>query len=253
MAAAVVNRLCAPTLLSLQEAGLEYLLFDEKQAREIRNSMREATAPPAPPGAKELVSQASPTVRAPRPSSGNTREESDFPEPPREPLPILKAQAPEAAPDVDMWPADWRERLENTRGAPFVWTYWELGWDLCGAPDPRRRELLKALLHDLAYPAGTHCFWPLALPGQGGDGEQALAANVPVFWEGLRLLRARAVIIMGEQALRSLALGPLLPMQQVAYQGRLLVILPSPDTLIREKQRMPRLRRFLRETLSPYV
>ena len=217
-----MNRLCAPTLLALKQAGLEYLLFGEAQVQAIR---------------------------------GNIREKSDSQAPPPELLPRLEAHASKTVPDPALWPAAWRERLEKTRSAPVVWTYWELGRDLRGAPDPQRRELLQALLNYLAHPPGTHSFWPVALPRRDGDGE--LEANAPVFWEGVKLLHGRAVMIMGQQALRSLALQDKLltlrSFRQVRHQGSLLIVLPSPETLIREKRRIQALREFLRQALAPFA
>jgi hypothetical protein len=107
----------------------------------------------------------------------------------------------------------------------------------------------------LAHPPGTHSFWPLALPGRGGDEE--LEANVPIFWEGVRLLHSRAVMIMGSQALRALDLPErmlaLRPFQQVRHQGRLLIVLHSPDVLIQETRRLQALREFLRQALAPFA
>jgi hypothetical protein len=208
-----MNGLCTPTARALKQAGLEYLLLGEAQAQAIRSGVGAAA-------------QASPAARTT--PSRELREED--------------------------WPPAWRERREKTRAAPVVWTYWELGRDLCVAPDPQRRDLLRGLLQDLAHPPGTHSFWPLALPG--GDGEE-LEANPPVFWDGVRLLRGRAVVVMGPQALHSLALPDhmlvLGSYEQVRHQGRLLVVLPPPDLLIRETRRMQALREFLRRALAPFV
>jgi hypothetical protein len=235
VAAANVGRFCTPTLLALKQAGLEYLLLDEAQAHAIRNGAPEAAQQPESSGVR-TVSQT----------------------PPRGALPRLEAKASQAAPAIADWPAVWQECLKKTRIAPVVWTYRELGLDLCGTPDPKRRELLQDLLKDLAHPPGTHSFWPFALPGQGGgDGEQQLEANVPIFWEGVRLLQGRAVVIMGSQALRSLALPDsmraLRPFQQVRHQGRLLIVLHSPDMLIQENRRIQALREFLRQALAPFA
>jgi hypothetical protein len=223
-----MNGLCSPTALALKQAGLEYLLLDEAQAQAVRGGVREAARQRESPGVGAAAAQAAPAVRAARMPAKELREKD--------------------------WPAAWRERLEKTRAAPIIWTYWELGQDLCGAPDPQRRGLLRGLLQDLAHPPGTHCFWPLALPE--GDGEQP-EANAPVFWDGVRLLRGRAVVIMGSQALGALALPDrmlaLRPFQQVRHQGRLLIVLPSPDLIIREAQRMQALREFLRRALAPFV
>ena len=253
MAAADMNRLCVPTLLALKQAGLEYLLFDAAQARAIRENMQETTGQLASPEVRAPVAQASAPPRKPqKPAARDTRATSDV-QAPRVPHP--EAYARGSSPDVALWPVGWQERLAKTRSAPVVWTYWELGRDLCGAPDPQRRELLQEILNDLAHPPGTHSFWPMALPGRGGDGD--LEANAPVFWDGVRLLHSRAVMIMGPQALRSLDLPDgmlaLRPFRQVRHQGCLLVVLPPPDVLIREKQRMQALREFLRQALAPFV
>jgi hypothetical protein len=220
-----MNGLCSPTALALKQAGLEYLLLDEAQAQAVRGGAREAARRLEAPGVGAAAAQAAPAARTP---ARELREKD--------------------------WPAAWRERLKKTRAAPVVWTYWELGRDLCVAPDPERRDLLRGLLQDLAHPPGTHCFWPLALPTE--DGEQP-EANAPVFWEGVRLLRGRAVVIMGSQALAALALPDrmreLSPFQQVRHQGRLLIVLPSPDLLIRESRRMQALREFLRQALAPFA
>jgi hypothetical protein len=257
MAVAVVNRLCASTASALKQAGLEYVLFDEAQAQAIRSRAREAARPSEAPVARPRVSPSLPAERTQRNPARDMRQKNGFQMPPREISPQPEAKAPQAAPDPAGWPAVWQDRLRKTRRAPVVWTYWELGRDLCGVPDPKRRELLQALLKDLAHPPGTHSFWPLALPGQGGDGEQKLEANASVFWAGVRLLHSRVVMIMGPQALPSLALPDrllaMLPFQQARHQGRLLIVLPSPDEFIQEARRIQSLREFLRQALAPFA
>ena len=253
MAAAVVDRLCAPTALALKQAGLEYLLFDEAQAQAMRNSVRAATRQSEASGVRTSVFYASPAARSPAHDAREIRGSQAAPVGSSR----SEAAVPQAAPDPADWPVDWQECLKKTRVTPVVWTYWELGRDLYGTPDPQRREFLQELLQHLAHPPGTHSFWPLALPSRSGDGEQELVANTPVFWEGVKLLRSRAVLIMGSQALRSLALPDhmlaLRPFQQVRHQGKLLIVLHSPDMLIRESQRMHALREFLRQALAPFA
>ena len=221
-----MNGLCMPTALALKQAGLEYLLLGEAQAQAIRGGAPAAALQPESPGLGPPAAQVSPTARAP---ARELREKD--------------------------WPAVWRERLNQVHAAPVIWTYWELGLDMCAAPDPQRRDLVKRLLKCLAHPGGTHCFWPLALPG--GEGGQQLEANPPVFWEGVRRLHGRAVVIMGSQALRSLAmpdrLCTLRPYQQGCYQGRQLIVLPSPVRLIREAEPKPALQRFLRNMLAQFA
>jgi len=255
MAAATLNRLSSPTALALKQAGLEYLLFDEAQAHAIRNSAQESAGQSPSPGGRTGVSQAFPSVRGGRSPSGDTQEKKGSQVPSHKTPPHPEAKAPQEAPDPANWPAIWQERLKKIRKAPVVWTYWELGRDLCDAPDPKRRELFQILLKDLAHPPGTHSFWPLALPGR--DGEQQLEANALVFWEGVGLLHSRVVVIMGEQALHALALPDRMlamrPFQQVRHQGRLLIVLPPPDTFTQEAQRLRALREFLRQALAPFA
>lgn len=255
MAAALVNRLCAPTALALKQAGMEYLLVDAAQAQAFRNGVREVTRQPESAGMRERV------VKGLAEKKGDTesavmreRASQDAPETQA----TQRKKPPQAAPNLADWPAGWRERLQQTRPAPVIWTYWELGQDLCGAPDPNRRELLGKLLKDLAHPPGTHSFWPLALPRQDGDGEQELEANAPVFWEGVRLLRGRAVVLMGStMLLRALALPEpmhkMRPFQQVRHEGRLLIVLSPPGMLVQETRRIQALREFLRQTLAPFT
>jgi len=245
-----VSGFCAPTLLALKQAGLEYLLVGEAQALTIRNGEQEAARQPAFPGVGPRAAKSSPAARALRESAQDRQGKNPAHALPCEAPPCLETQ--DAAPAPSKWPAAWQERLSKTRVAPVVWTYWELGLDVCGAADPKRRELLRELLTDLAHPPGTHSFWPVALPGEGG-----LEANAPVFWEGVRLLRSRAVVVMGSQdLLRALALPDRLvamrPFQQLRYKGRLLIVLPPPATLIQEARRIQGLREFLRRALAPF-
>ncbi|MCL1985783.1 MAG: hypothetical protein FWG59_04980 [Betaproteobacteria bacterium] len=260
MAVAVVNRLCAPTASALKQAGLEYLLFDAAQAQTIRSGLQATAQQPESADMRELAVQHSPAARTLQNAVQGVREKNDSQALPRKAPPPRAAEPPNAASNPAAWPATWRECLKRTRSAPVIWTYWELGRDLCGAPDPKRRDLLRELLQDLAHPPGTHSFWPLALPRQkgGGEREQELEANAPIFWEGVRLLHGRAVMIMGAQAmLGSLALPDRMlemhPFQQVRHRGRLLIVLPPPDTFIQENQRIQSLREFLRQTLTPFV
>jgi hypothetical protein len=261
MAAAVVNRLWAPTVLALKQAGLEYLLFDEAQAQAIRGSGREAAVKPESPDSGRVVSRQPPSAQAARAPAGDMQLARDSQVLYQGAPPRPAAKTPHAPPNPPNppnpadWPADWQERLKKTRPAPVVWTYWELGRDVSGVPDAKRRDLLQDLLKDLSHPPGTHSFWPLALPGP--DGEQELSANTPVFWEGVRLLQSRAVVVMGSKALYALALPAgmreLRPFRQVRHQGRQLIVLHSPDMLIQEPQRLQALGEFLRQALAPFT
>lgn len=165
--------------------------------------------------------------------------------------------APPAAPEAatpstlppDRWPAVWRARLAATRPAVVLWTYWALGEDLCLRPDAARRELFRRLLGDLGHPAGTHSFWPAALPGEHG-----LEANGPVFWSGVDMLGARALVVMGSPAVKALELpARLRPFQQTRHNGRMVIVLRDVDFLVEETHRYDAVREFLRQALAPFA
>lgn len=197
------------------------------------------------------------------------------------------------------WPALWQERLKKTAPATVLWTYWALGEDMCVRPNPTRRALLQKLLADLGHPAGTHSFWPTALPastgqdigqhtglsreidpqaqssnqtqnsGQAGQSlGQDLSPAAPalaesaetllypapeVFWSGVQLLKARAVVVMGSPALKALELPPRLrPFQQTRHNGMLIVVLRDVDFLAQEVHRYDAVKAFLRQALAPF-
>jgi hypothetical protein len=223
-----------PTALALKHAGLDYLLFDAETARLLRGGAGEAV--------RKRSGQA---VARPRESIS-----------PRTNAGASASEMPAGAPLPEKWPRLWRECLQKTQAAPILWTYWELGRDLGGAPDPGRKKLLQGLLKGLEHPKGTHCFWPSALPPEGtGEPE----ADASLFWAGVRLLKSRAVIIMGSGALRAV-LPPaearkLRPHMQKRLWGHTLVVLHSPDTLIKtlaDETQAKALHAFLRTALEPF-
>lgn len=149
----------------------------------------------------------------------------------------------------EQWPVLWQERLRVTRSAPVLWTYWALGEDLCGTPNAARRGLLQRLLADLGHPAGTHCFWPVALPDANG-----LVANAGAFWGGVVEIKARALVVMGSAALKALGLpAQWRPFQQPRYKGRCIVVLPDMDALIAQSHNYETVRAFVREALAPFA
>ncbi|WP_374289190.1 hypothetical protein [Desulfovibrio desulfuricans] len=160
-----------------------------------------------------------------------------------------------------VWPAPWQTRLTQTRPGPVLWTYWNLGPDLCDPQTPgrlERRHFLQRLLQDLGHPAGTHTFWPsclppdpAALPAPDAAGvDQAYAANPDVFWSGAMQLKARGVVVMGSAAANAVALpGGLRPPQQIRHRGKLVWVLWDVDNLLRSDQRYASMLALLREAL----
>jgi hypothetical protein len=78
----------------------------------------------------------------------------------------------------------------------MVWTYMELGMDLGGQPDPRRRALMGDLIKHLNLPPGPVAFWPVA---EFRDG--ALKPDRTMFWKGWHQWRTPHVICFGKDAL----------------------------------------------------
>ncbi len=160
-----------------------------------------------------------------------------------------------------VWPGPWQARLKQTRPGPVLWTYWNLGPDLCDPQTPgrmERRQFLQRLLNDLGHPAGTHTFWPACLPPDPEAlpptvppiSDNGFAANADVFWSGAAQLRARGVVVMGSAAANAVALpGGLRPPQQIRHRGKLVWVLWDVDNLLQFDQRYASMLALLREAL----
>jgi len=94
--------------------------------------------------------------------------------------------------------------LGRMKKGPICWTYAELGLDLTGHADAMRRDALTKLLHSLHRKAGTHTFWPCALP-EGPD--LTLVPNCDIFWSGLQELGVKVLIVMGSAASNAIGLS----------------------------------------------
>lgn len=167
-----------------------------------------------------------------------------------------------------VWPAVWQERLSRTRQGRVVWTYWNLGPDLCDPQAPgkaQRSAFFRRLMQDLAYPAGTSTFWPACLPDPEASPEalaRARAAspdgsaphylpNADVFWSGVQALHARAVVVMGSLAARALQLpAEVRPLQQLRHRGSLVWVLWDVGFLLDEPQRYTAMLAFVRRALQ---
>lgn len=251
----------SPCLLPWLRGGVEYLLAGEELPPEFslchapkasaspRRDRRQEFASAQSAGRQARRSAAPASVAA---SSGEKVRTvcAERPGAPHfSPAASPAAVAP-AFPPPDHWPRVWRERLSAAKPAPVLWTYWSLGQDLCGAPDAARRALLQRLLSDLGHPAGTHSFWPVALPGA----EDALEADSGLFWAGAAMLRARAVVVMGRPAARALDLpARLRPFQQTRHNGRLVIVLRDIDFLVEEPHHYDAVREFLRQALACFA
>ena len=164
-----------------------------------------------------------------------------------------------------VWPSPWQTRLEQTRPGPVLWTYWNLGPDMCDPQTPgrlERRQFLQRLLQDLGHPVGTHTFWPSCLPpdpaalptAEPQVQDCAYMANPDVFWSGAMQLKARGVVVMGSAAARAVALpGGLRPPQQIRHRGKLVWVLWDVDNLLQFDQRYASMLALLRDALRHFL
>ena len=146
----------------------------------------------------------------------------------------------------------------------MVWTYWNLGPDLCEAQAPgkaQRSAFFRRLMQDLAYPAGTSTFWPACLPDPDampaspasaeGEDRPRYQPNADVFWSGVQALHARAVVVMGSVAARALGLpAGVRPLQQLRHRGTLVWVLWDVEFLLDEPQRYAAMLAFVRRALQ---
>lgn len=292
MAFAPVNPLAAPW----QARGLNWLLMPEDLPPELSLCVMpdavsaapvrrpQPAAPRAPRPVRPLPSQlqqegqgsapAAPAqaVRQGYAPAASSAPAASAPEQRRPARPQPAEQAPETAAPVrswrplppHVWPAVWQERLSRTRQGRVVWTYWNLGPDLCEAQAPgkaQRSAFFRRLMQDLAYPAGTSTFWPACLPDPDampaspapaeGEDRPRYQPNADVFWSGVQALHARAVVVMGSVAARALGLpAGVRPLQQLRHRGTLVWVLWDVEFLLDEPQRYAAMLAFVRRALQ---
>ncbi len=270
MGFALVNPLAA----QWEGRGLSCLLmpegFDALTARQTGNTTDAAPRPGA---------TASGPARRPggeATAGGERRDRADRPTRPQHSAPPARddetAARPAPRPKTDawrplpphVWPAPWRQRLEQTRPGLILWTYRNLGPDLCDAQTPGRQErrgFLRRLLQDLGHPAGTHTFWPVclppapdALPAAPVPDSDGYPANADVFWSGARRLKARGVVVLGSAAAQAAGLpGGLRPPQQIFHRGLLVWVLWDVDNLLQFDRRYTSMLAFLRQAFLPVL
>ncbi|MDR3320517.1 MAG: hypothetical protein LBS77_06350 [Desulfovibrio sp.] len=148
----------------------------------------------------------------------------------------------------NLWPSPWRERIAAVRRGRIVWTYWELGRDLCQNSNPGRRALFQRLITDLAHPGGTYTFFPVCVPApQDQENPAVYAPDAEIFWSALKQLGARATLIMGEAAVKALALEDELPLWGMSRRHSFFVWrLPEADAVLQDENLYSTLLDFLR-------
>lgn len=292
MAFAPVNPLAAPW----QARGLDWLLMPEDLPPELSLCVMPDAVPAAPVRRPQPAAPRAPRPVRPLPSQlqqegqgsasaapaqavrqggapvASPAPAAPAPEQRRPSRPQPAEQAPETAASVrswrplppHVWPAVWQERLSRTRQGRVVWTYWNLGPDLCEAQAPgkaQRSAFFRRLMQDLAYPAGTSTFWPACLPDPDampaspapaeGEDRPRYQPNADVFWSGVQALHARAVVVMGSVAARALGLpAGVRPLQQLRHRGTLVWVLWDVEFLLDEPQRYAAMLAFVRRALQ---
>jgi hypothetical protein len=151
----------------------------------------------------------------------------------------------------ELWPGHWRSRFEATRRGRLVWTYWELGQDICGVPDVERRDFLRRLIADLAYQPGTHTFFPVCLPEVAArDSAPVFMPNPEVFWSALELLGSRGLLILGDKATKALELEKDISLWGMARRRNFFVWrLPGVESVSSDARAYSNLLEFLRIAL----
>ncbi len=224
-----------PLLRSLCGQGLQYVLADCDAPPEL--SLLQG------PKTQQAVKPKSPRVS---PVKNWDAAEQDAPST-SSAKPAPRAQP---RPDPSSWPEIWQKRLKATAVTPVIWTYAALKDDLGGAPSPARREFFKKLFKDLGHPPGTHSFWPFVLRRNGEDDERP-----DIFWQAMRLRRARALVLVDAQTLKALDLPQSLqPLHFIRKNGLHILMAGDIDGLIGEEAgRYEALSGFLRHNLRAYI
>lgn len=218
----------APESGPVYESGLAAPLDVVGQAElaveQVETALDGHTMAPATPPAPETPEASPNPIAAPTPAS---QAPSARHTPPTRPQP---AQAPQGRPAVasaglpdnpDRWPLPWPTFFAKTPPTPrLVITYRELGLDMAGQSEPRRRDLWRRLIADTGLAGkGLVAFWPLALP-QGG----ALAEMPLHFACGVARLNPELVAVFGE-------ISDAARQELAARSASSLVVLPPPHAL----------------------
>lgn len=245
------NTRFAPLLQTWKHSGLDYLLAetDLPAAWSLCHDSSSRKTPPCP----------AENVRTAVPASGRSPRIPQRPAPPSSPAapadaPLQPAVGTRQRQTNLIIPPAWQQRLAATRPGAVLWTYRGLGTDLCATPNIQRRTLFQRLLMELGHKAGTHSFWPTALPDPASTEGDGLSAHTEAFWHGVDVLGCRALVVLGSRALQTLRLPRRLrPFQQARIDGRMIIVLPDPDILIQEPHRYTAVREYLRQALLPYA
>jgi hypothetical protein len=100
-------------------------------------------------------------------------------------------------------PENWENIMKTVRpGVKILFTYFELGQDMGGEPDPVRRELLTTIIYLLRQPKGVIGFLPHTELVEG-----TLAPKADYFRQAAARLGVKAAAVFGERSLQTLIPG----------------------------------------------
>lgn len=148
----------------------------------------------------------------------------------------------------EVWPQPWNTLWSNIgRCRPIVWTYWELGLDISGHADARRRALLQKFNTELSLRPGTNAYWPICAPGEN----DTLYANKSVFLSGIERIGPQFSVFFGKRILEILEPeNPLSPFSTRFFSGCLILALPEIMEMIEDVTLQNKAIAFLRPYFS---
>ncbi len=253
-----VNPVSLPeTLRAWQQCGVTFFLREPALAAFFQPNAEIAAPRPAPLAADAPVQtmgqddrKGTPPLFASRHEPAQERRERSLPDPVAGTAegPVGTVPPAPGGTDAVSLPSPWENLLQKTPPAPVVWTYAELGEDLCGASDKERAACLRRVISAMNLPRGTSAFWPVSLP----DCRQAPEGRF--FQKGLASLSPKAVILLGTEAVQRSGLPLSLPghFMQTVHQGRLYVLVPSFKEFAGRQDMEDRICRYLRTVLAGF-
>ncbi len=178
--------------------------------------------------------------------------------------PTLASQQPQHIPALlEELPLPWQERLNATNPNAVLWTYWSLGYDLCGYPSDARRNLLKKIIiTHLQQSFKEYSLWPAALPTSspsardatnGPDTLPELVPHEAAFWTGVERLKARGLVIFGSAAAKAVGLQKeAKPAKIIIHRGCRVLFVNDMDYLVTNTSYQDSMLASLRPFLAPF-
>jgi len=125
------------------------------------------------------------------------------------------------------WPEPWNSiRHLIKRGCRSVWTYLELGQDVCGEACTTRRALLGQLIKAMGLPSGSIGFWPMSVPCKG-----RLVCDPELFRQGLARFDTAGLVIFGKSGFTHIFPDLEQEYGRFVHNGLMYLLLPALDEL----------------------